>query len=213
MMAIRLVLADDHRIILEGLEQLFRRERDFEVVATCVTGDEALEAVRAFEPDILVLDVKMPKMDGLEVLRTLADAHVKTRVVFLTATLEDDAVIEAMELGVWGLVLKESASVALVDSVRKVTRGERALDPILVGRAVDRMSRRAVGMREVQQVLSPREQDVVRMVASGLRNKEIAQKLSITEGTVKFYLHAIYEKLEVHGRVELTLYAQEKGLV
>ncbi|HEY5610151.1 MAG TPA: response regulator transcription factor [Thermoanaerobaculia bacterium] len=212
-MAIRLVLADDHRIILEGLEQLFRRERDFEVVATCVTGDEALEAVRAFEPDILVLDVKMPKMDGLEVLRTLADAHVKTRVVFLTATLEDDAVIEAMELGVWGLVLKESASVALVDSVRKVTRGERALDPILVGRAVDRMSRRAVGMREVQQVLSPREQDVVRMVASGLRNKEIAQKLSITEGTVKFYLHAIYEKLEVHGRVELTLYAQEKGLV
>ena len=206
---VRIILADDHRIILDGLEQLFKRESDFEVLATCTNGEDALKAVRELRPDVLVLDVDMPRMDGLSVLRHIHEEQIATRVVLLTATVGDADVLEAMQLGAWGLVLKEAASVRLVQSVRAVHRGQRALDQTLVSRALEKVVRSEDGNR----LLSPRETDVVRMVAVGLRNKEIAHRLSISEGTVKSYLHAIYEKLDVHGRVELTLYAQENGLL
>jgi len=213
MIKTRLLLADDHRIILDGLEQLFRREGEFEIVETCTNGEDALRAVRQHLPDIIVLDIEMPKKDGLSVLREIHDEKLKTKVVLLTASLDDANVLLAMELGVWGLILKESASVSLVDAVRRVARGDRSLDPSLVNRAVERMSRKSHALKEVQQLLSPRETEVVKMVAIGHRNKEIALRLTITEGTVKFYLHSIYEKLGIQGRVELILYAQEKGLV
>jgi DNA-binding NarL/FixJ family response regulator len=210
-MNVRLVLADDHRIILEGLEQLFRREKDFEVVATATSGEEALRAVREHRPDILVLDIRMPKGDGLSVLRQIHAEKLQTRVVLLTATLDEDEMLEAMQNGVSGLVLKESAAVGLVQTVRRVQRGERALEPSMVSRALDRLAQRDEA-KKIVEVLSKRETEIVKMVAAGLRNKEIALKLSIGEGTVKTHLHTIYEKLGVHGRVELTMYAYERGL-
>ncbi len=211
-MTIRIVLADDHRIILEGLEQLFRREKDFEVVGTATNGEEALAAVRAKKPDLLVLDVNMPKGNGLWVLKQVHAEKLPTRVVLLTATVDDDDVLEAMQSGVSGLVLKEAAAVNLVDTVRKVQRGERALEPMLVSRALDRLSQREEA-KKIVEVLSRRETEIVKMVAAGLRNKEIAMKLSIGEGTVKTHLHTIYEKLGVHGRVELAMYALERGII
>ncbi len=212
-MTTKLVLADDHPIILEGLEQLFRRDKDFQVLATCTNGQETIAAVREHRPDVLVLDVRMPDGDGLTVLKQVHDERMPTRVVLLTASMEEDEVLQAMEHGVWGLVLKEAAAVSLVDCVRKVSRGERTLDQRLIVRALDRMLERQNGMRHAAEVLSRREAEIVKMVAAGMRNKEIATKLFIGEGTVKTHLHAIYKKLGVHGRVELTLYAQERGLV
>lgn len=211
-MTIRIVLADDHRIILEGLEQLFRREKDFEVVGTATNGEDALEAVRTKRPDQLVLDINMPKGNGLWVLKKVHTEKLPTRVVLLTATLDDDEVLEAMQSGVSGLVLKEAAAVNLVNTVRRVQRGERALEPMLVSRALDRLSQREEA-KKIVEVLSRRETEIVKMVAAGLRNKEIAMKLSIGEGTVKTHLHTIYEKLGVHGRVELTMYALERGII
>jgi DNA-binding NarL/FixJ family response regulator len=211
-MATTLVLADDHPIILEGLEQLFRRDKEFHVLATCNSGEHAIAAVREHRPDVIVLDVKMPNGDGLSVLKQIRDEHLPTRVILLTASMQEDEVIQAMESGVWGLVLKESAAVSLVDSVRKVLRGERALDQSLIIRALDRAVERQTGMRQAAEVLSRREAEIVKMVAAGMRNKEIANKLFIGEGTVKTHLHAIYKKLGVHGRVELTLYAREHGI-
>ena len=211
-MTVRLVLADDHRIILEGLEQLFRREKDFDVIATATTGEEALTAVRKHHPDVLVLDIRMPNGDGLSVLRQIHTEKLPTRVILLTATLDEDEVLEAMQHGVSGLVLKESAAVGLVQTVRRVQRGERALEPSLVSRALDRLAQRE-DAKKIAEVLSKRETEIVKMVAAGLRNKEIALKLSIGEGTVKTHLHTIYEKLGVHGRVELTMYAYERGLI
>jgi DNA-binding NarL/FixJ family response regulator len=208
----RLVIADDHPIILEGLAQLLSRQKDFCVVAAVTDGVQALDAVRQFSPDIIVLDVQMPRKDGLSVMREMNRDGLQTKVVLLTATLDDDGIAEAVELGAWGLVLKESAAVQLVDALRRVGMGLRALDPSLVASAAERSLRTRQARSEVESVLSPRETDVVRMVAKGLRNKEIANQLSITEGTVKSYLHSIYEKLGVKGRVELTLLAQEKGL-
>lgn len=212
-MSTTLVLADDHPIILEGLEQLFRRDKDFHILATCTTGREAIQAVRQHRPQVVVLDVRMPDGDGLSVLKQIHDEHLPTRVVLLTASMDDDEVVQAMEHGLWGLVLKEAAAVSLVDCVRKVVRGERALDQSLIVRALDRMLERQNGLRHAAEILSRREAEIVKMVAAGMRNKEIANKLFIGEGTVKTHLHAIYKKLGVHGRVELTLYAQERGLV
>lgn len=211
-MMIRLVLADDHRIILEGLEQLFRRERDFDVIATCTSGEEAIEATRKFKPDVLVLDLRMPRGDGLSVMRALRADGLPTRIVLLTASMEDDEVVEAVQLGVTGLVLKEAAAVKLVNCVRRVHAGERSLEPALVDRALNRVLKKQDAVR-LTESLSPRETEIVKMVAVGMRNKEIANKLDIGEGTVKSHLHAIYEKLGVHGRVELTMYAYERGMV
>jgi len=209
---IRLILADDHRIILEGLEQLFSRWEEFQVVATATNGEDALTAVRKHKPDVLVLDVQMPGRDGLSVLKQIHTEKIPTRVILLTATLDEDGVLDAMQGGVSGLVLKESAAQLLVQTVKRVMRGERALEPSLVSNALDRLAQRE-DARQIVEVLSKRETEIVKMVAGGLRNKEIADKLSIGEGTVKSHLHSIYEKLGVHGRVELTMYAYERGII
>lgn len=212
-MPIRLVLADDHPIVLEGLEQLFRLEPDFAVVARCRDGDETLRALRLHRPDILVLDIRMPRRDGLEVLRTLHEEGLATRVVLLTAALHEDQLVEALHLGVGGVVLKEMAPQLLVDAVREIHAGGRWLDKGSVNRALDKLLQREAESRQAAEALTPRELEIVRMVASGLRNRAIAERLFISEGTVKIHLHNIYQKIEVNGRLELAVYAQSRGLV
>jgi DNA-binding NarL/FixJ family response regulator len=208
---IRIVIADDHRIILEGLEQLFRRERDFQVLTTCTTGQTAIEALRHHLPDVAVVDVQMPDGGGLSVLEAVRSENLPTKVVLLTAMLEDDKAVRAIDLGVHGIVLKESAAIMLVDCVRRVCAGARVLDQSVVNRAVYRMMERKDAIA-LARTLSPRETEIVKMIAVGLRNKEIALRLSIGEGTVKTHLHTIYRKLGVEGRVELALYAVEHGI-
>ena len=210
---IRLVIADDHRMILEGLEQLFRREDDFQVMGTATNGEDAIAQVRRHRPDVLVLDVHMPRGDGLWVLRQLQILKLPTSVILLTANLEEEEVVEAVQAGIRGLVLKEAAAVSLVECARKVAAGVRVLDNALVSRALDHVLKREAAAKEISAMLSPRETDIVKMVATGMRNKEIANRLAIGEGTVKSHLHAIYEKLGVHGRVELARYAYQRGLV
>lgn len=212
-MPIRLVLVDDHPIILAGLEMLFGMEKDFQVLARCVNGEEALQAVRQHRPDILILDIQMPGKDGLAVLREMREDNLPTRVVLLTVAMDEDETLEAIRLGVRGVVLKEMAPQMLVQCVRKVHAGDQWLERRSFGRALEKLLRREAGGREVAGVLTPREIEIVRMVAAGLRNREIADHLFISEGTVKMHLHHIYEKLRLNGRVELTAYAQEKGII
>jgi len=209
---IRVVVADDHPIVLEGLSQLFALEKEFEVVERCHDGEEALRAVARLQPDVLVLDVRMPGRDGMEVLRELAAQKSPTHVVLLTAEINDNEVLEAVRLGVCAIVLKETASQTLVKAARAASRGEQTLDDRSLRRALDHLLRREAGAAAVRQMLTPREVDVVRMVATGLRNKQIAEALSISEGTVKIHLHSIYAKLGVSGRVELILYARDHAL-
>ncbi len=212
-MPIGLVLADDHPIILDGLDHLFRQEGDFKVLARCRDGEETLQAVRKHRPDVLILDLRMPGKDGLAVLREVRKEKLPTRVVLLTAEMSDAEALEAIRLRVNGVVLKEMAPQLLVKCIRKVHAGGQWWEKRSLGRAMETMLRREAGEREIAGVLTPRELQIVRLVASGLHNKEIADKLGISEGTVKIHLHHIYEKLHVDGRLELTLYAQDKGLV
>jgi DNA-binding NarL/FixJ family response regulator len=211
--AIRLVLADDHPIVLDGLETLFRLEPDFQIAARCVSGEEAVVAVRRHQPDVLILDIHMPRKDGLAVLRDLRREKLPTKVVLLAAVLEEEEVLEALRLDVRGMVLKELAPQMVVQCVRKVHAGERWLEKHAVTRVVDSLLRREAGEREAANVLTPREIEMVGMVARGLRNKEMSERLAISEGTVKIHLHHIYRKLKVENRVELILYAQSKRLV
>jgi DNA-binding NarL/FixJ family response regulator len=210
---IRLVLGDDHPIVLDGLENLFRLEPDFRVVARCVNGEECLLAVHRHEPDVLVLDIRMPRKDGLAVLRELHREKHPVKVVLLAAALEEDEVLEALRLGVRGMVLKELAPQMVVQCVRKVYAGEQWLEKQAFGRALETLLRREAGEREAGSVLTPRELEMVGMVARGLRNKEMSTRMNISEGTVKIHLHHIYRKLKVDSRVDLILYAQAKGLV
>jgi DNA-binding NarL/FixJ family response regulator len=211
-MAIRLVIADDHPLILDGLEQLLRLEPDFSVLARCANGAEALAAVNAHVPDILVLDLQMPGLDGLAVLQALEQEPVAPRVVVLTAALDDEQIVAALRHGVRGVVLKSMAPNLLLRCLRKVHAGERWLEHQSTGLAIDRLLLREAGAREAAGLLTARETEIVRMVSSGMRNREIAAQLVVTEGTVKTHLHNIYEKLGVDSRLELTEWAQRRGL-
>ena len=212
-MRIRVILVDDHPIVLQGLEQLFRRHDDFDVVAACADAGEAVRAAAEGHPDVVVTDLRMPHQSGLELLAVLRRDHPACRVVLLTAAISDAEVAEAIKLGATGLVMKDSAPQQLVDCVRRVHRGEECLASDTVSRALKAVLERETMRGALSRTLTPREVEIVRMVAQGLKNRAIGERLAISEATVKVHLHNIYEKLGVTGRLELLLFAQQKGLV
>ena len=209
-MPVRIVLADDHPIVLGGLEQLLSMESDLAVVARARTGDEALTAMRHEHPDLVIADLSMPGLSGIDVLR---ESGATTKLILLTARIQPDEVLEAMRLGVAGIILKESAALQIIDCIRAVLAGDQWIDPIVGRRTLDGVLRRQAGAERVANVLTAREVEVVRLVAGGLRNKEIADSLSISEGTVKAHLRAIFEKLGVASRARLIVYARENGVL
>lgn len=206
---IRVAFIDDHPIVLDGLEQLFRLQPDMTVVAKCRNADDGLRLVRAEQLDVLVLDLLMPGATGLDLLRALAETPV--RVVLLTAVADDEQLLEAIRLGARGVVLKDMAPELLLDAVREVHSGAQWFDRGLGGRALPKLLSRVTRGGDALS-LSARERDITRLVARGLRNRSIADRLSISEGTVKVHLHKIYEKLDVNSRVELANYARDHGL-
>lgn len=209
---IRIVLVDDHPIVLDGLEQLFALERDFEVVARCQDGEEALREILEKRPDLVILDLRLPRLDGLAVLVRLREERSRTRALLLTAAIDNAQVIEALRLGARGLVLKEMAPEMVVQAARRIHAGGQWLDPVLVSHAMDDLALRGLPPGGEGQALTPREREIVARVTRGLRNRAIAEELGISEGTVKLHLHHVYEKLGLTGRMDLLLYAQKHGL-
>ena len=207
-MAIRIVLIDDHPMVLKGLEQLLQLNEDFEVVATCGTAAEGLQSVEALRPDVLLLDLKLPGEDGLSVLRRL-DPAAAPAVVVVTASQDEDDLITAARLGARGIILKAMAPRVLEDCIRTVHAGGRAL--VVDGLDLsDRLAQRQDVETELEKVLTPRELEIVRLVAARLDNQEIAARLSISVGTVKIHLHHVFDKLQLRGRRDLQLYLREK---
>ena len=204
-MSIRLVLADDHPIVLDGLAQLLRLAPDMDVVARASNGVEALRAVRRHNPDILVLDLHMPMMDGLAVVRAMAHEALPTKIVVLTG-FGGDNTVEAIELGVRGVVLKEMAPALLVRAVREVYEGRTWIERDAVPRVVDRLRHRSIAEGEIAATLTPRELEIARMIVKGLPTRVVAERMKITEGTAKLHLHHVYEKLGLTGRFELMQY-------
>jgi len=212
-MTIRVLIADSHPILLNGLENLFAEIPDIQVVGRCLDGGTTLEKVRALLPDILLLDIRMPVKNGIEVAREMQYENLPTRVVVLTAELDENQLLDAIRAGVQGIILKEMDPNLFIQCIRKVYSGEQWLERGSTKLALVKMLRMEAGTRELLEHLTPREIELVKMVAQGFQNKSIAAQLFISEGTVKSHLHKVYEKLNLHGRLSLLRYAQQKGLV
>jgi two-component system nitrate/nitrite response regulator NarP len=201
----RILLADDHPMIRTALEVLLR-DSEYEIVATAGTGEAALAEVDRLQPDILLLDLQMPGGSGMDVLRRIRADKRPLRVVLLTAAIDDYALLEAKSLKVQGIVLKNSDPAYLLDCLDNVRHGRTWFDPELAQRARQiAKSRKQDGRAS----LAPRERQLIGFVRKGLRNREIAEQLGVTEGTVKVYLHAVFEKLGVSSRTELAIRADE----
>lgn len=211
-MAISLVAADAQPVFLLGLTQLFASQPGISLAAYCVTAQKARQAILQHHPDILLLDLNLPDQDGLRLVRELRNDGVAVKTIILTAALNDEQAIEALRLGVQGVVLKNMPIPLLLQCIQKVAAGGQWLEKKSIGHAFETMLRREAGARRVATILTDRETEIMCLVAEGLSNRQIADKLILSLGTVKIHLHNIYGKLGVKNRVDLTLYAQSKGL-
>jgi DNA-binding NarL/FixJ family response regulator len=210
---IQLVLADEHPLMLDGLARLFASERDMTVVAQTGTADDALHAVARHRADVLVMDVRLRGIRAADVLRQVARDHPTTAVAVYTAAVTRSEMLEVVRLGVRGIVLKEMPPRFLVNCVRAIHAGRYWLEKDLATQAVEALLRHQAGARRLGHLLSDREIEIASAVAGGLRNRAIADRLNISEGTVKAHLHNIYRKVGVDGRHALVAYATEHGLL
>jgi DNA-binding NarL/FixJ family response regulator len=201
---IRVVIADDHTIVRSGLDQLLATAGDIELVGSAADGAEAVAVVDAFRPDVVLMDLSMPVMDGTEATRRIVAAHPDVRVVVLTSFADDRHIADAIDAGAIGYVLKHADPDELIGAVRAAAAGDAPLDP-KAARVLLETHRRPNRQGE----LSPREEEVLRLVAQGLANKLIARRLSISERTVKAHLTNIFNRLGVSDRTQAALWARE----
>jgi len=212
--AVRILLADDHPIFRDGVRKLLESDDTVTIVGEASNGVECIQMLAKLKPDILLLDLRMPEKDGLTVLEEVNFDTLSTRVIVLTATEDDNDVVRAVRLGARGVVLKQSATDLLLKSIEKVHGGEIWLDKRMtqeVMRAFTKSSES--GPRREKPLLSDREREIVGLVAQGFRNREIGEKLFISEQTVKNHLHNIFDKLGVSDRLELALYALHHRII
>lgn len=199
----RLLLADDHPMIRAALDVLLR-DTDFEIVGMVGSGEATLQSVEELQPDLLLLDIQMPGGTGIDVLRRLRAAKSQLPVILLTAAIDDAALLEAKALKVQGIVLKNSDPAYLLDCLESVRNGRVWMDTELAARV------RQLGARAARRIaLAPRERQLIGFIRKGMRNRDIAEELGVTEGTVKAYLHAIFDKVGVNNRTELAIRADE----
>ena len=207
---IRLLIADDHPIIVAGLKMLLRGT-EYEVVCEVADGEDVLAAVADGRPDIVLLDQQMPNKSGIEIYEALRASGDRTPVVLLTGNITEDSAMAAIESGIDGLVFKYTAPDQLVTCLHEVREGRRWIDQGLLRRALDRALEHKEKAAFLSR-LSPREQEIVRLLAAGLRNDEIGERLGITLGTVKVHLHNVYGKLGLSDRTDLMQLIRDSGL-
>lgn len=204
---INVLVADDHPFLRAGLEAVLRAA-GMAVVASVGDGDAALAAIAADDPDVVVLDVAMPGRDGVATLAAMRERGDTRPVVILTASIDDQQLLAAIHHGASGIALKEDAEDFLIDCIRSASAGQQTMDPRLAERIRDLAS----GDKPARRIdaLGRREREIVERVARGLRNRQIGAELSMSEGSIKVYLHTIFEKLEVRSRTELAILYHEE---
>ena len=211
-MSLRIVVVDDHLIVLDGLRRMIETEPGWKVVATCRSAVHAMEVVAAEPVDLVVLDLRMPEMSGLDFVRRVRRDQPDLALVILTADISDGDLAEASRHRVNGIVLKEQAPTVLLDCIRAVVAGGTYFIDESLNAALDRIRTRDVERDSILQALTPREIEVSRLAAAGFRSREIGAELGISPGTVKLHLHSIYRKLDITTRVELANLSQRLQL-
>jgi two-component system, NarL family, nitrate/nitrite response regulator NarL len=214
--ATRIVIADDHPIFRDGLKRLLEAEREFKIVGEACDGVEAVKLARQLKPEVLLLDLAMPRRPGLEALREISSDPSSVRVILLTAAAERQQIVEALQLGARGVVLKDSATQILLKSIRAVMSGEYWVGRESVSNLVQYLrtliDSSNTHPRQKKYGLTPRELEIISAVVAGYANKEIAQHFKISEDTVKHHLSNIFDKLGVSTRLELALFAVNQSL-
>lgn len=209
MNGIRVVLVDDHRIVRQGLRSILEPDPRFKVVGEAGNGADALQIVAEQQPDVVLLDLKLPDMGGVELCQRIAQAHPKTAVLILTAFIDRHLVNACLQAGAQGYLVKDAENLHLREHLLSVVEGHAALDP----RAADVLTEFVRQNNQPPQMLSLREVSVLHLIAQGLTNKEIGGQLHLSENTVKGYVKDILAKLGVHNRIEAVLLAKERGLI
>ena len=212
---IRLLIADDHLIIRQGLRLILETEDDFEIIAEASDGAEAVQLCEHHKPDVVLMDLRMPGMDGLTAIEKLRENQPEIAVVILTTFNEDELMLRGLQAGARGYLLKDTDRIALFDTIRAAARGETLLKPEIMARVLALASGRdKTGFKSSTTVeLTEREMEVLTAVAKGERSKEVAYQLGISERTVKAHLASIYEKLGVDSRAGAISVAMQKGLL
>jgi DNA-binding NarL/FixJ family response regulator len=212
----RVVIVDDHTLFRDGLRTILGMEDDFEVIADVESAEDIVELMWETKPDVLLLDIRMPQGSGLDAVPAVVRISPNTCVIVLTACDEIEEHVRAFKLGARGVVLKDSARQTLVHAIRSVCRGETWMDPRMRGVLVAELARSGSGeeslMIDRDDGLTDRELEIVRLVAAGKKNKEVAEMLSISERTVRTNLTSVFQKLGVRDRIGLVMYALRHGL-
>ena len=209
---IRIIVADDHPVVRDGLIAILSTQPDFDIVGKASTGGEAVDQTEALKPDVLLLDLEMPEMDGVEALRHLRDSHSSVRALVFTAFDTDERIVGAVQAGAQGYLLKGAPREEIFNAIRVVHAGGSLLQPIVASKLLRQVVQDQSGHANPD-ALTPREQNVLQLLAQGLQNKEIAAQLVITERTVKFYVSSILSKLGAGNRTEAVTIAVQRGLV
>lgn len=204
---IRIVIVDDHPVVRDGLRGMLAGEPDLEVVADAANGREAIDRVRTFEPDVVLMDLRMPELDGVQAIRALQQRGTTARVLVLTTYDTDRDVVAAIDAGATGYLLKDTPREQLFKAIRAAARGEQRVAPSVA----DHLASRKGGRRT--ELLSPRELEILRHIATGATNQQIARRLFISEATVKTHLQHTYEKLAVSDRAAAVATAYDRGLL
>jgi DNA-binding NarL/FixJ family response regulator len=204
---IRLLIVDDHPVVRDGLRGMFAGEEGFEVVSEAENGADAVSRAQAFQPDVVLMDLRMPEMDGVTAIRRMGEIGLKARVLVLTTYDTDSDVVPAIEAGATGYLLKDSPRDELLRAVRSAAAGDAVLSPSVAARLLDQVRQPA------RETVSQRELEVLQLVASGSSNREVAEQLFISEATVKTHLLHIYDKLGVNDRAAAVAAAFERGVL
>ena len=215
MKKIRILLADDHTVVRKGLRLLLENEPGFEVVADAATGREAVSLAEQYEPDVVVMDIAMPILNGIEAARQIGGKLIRAAIVFLSMHSDESYVLRALKAGARAYLLKDSAEQDLINAIRAVTEGKSFFSPaiskMLVEDYMRQMQRRRID--DSYDLLTPREREILQLLAEGKNNKEVAAFLNLSLYTVETHRSNIFQKLNLHSGAELILYAIRKGVI
>lgn len=211
-MSVKIMITDDHSMIREGLKNLLELDGDIEVIAEAVDGEDCLAKLEHYRPDVLLLDINMPKKNGLEVLKTLKASRSKIKVLVLTVHNETEYLMKAVDIGINGYVLKDSESSELKKAIFAIANGETYIQPSLIPALNSKMIEKNEDELKIDN-LTKRELEVLRLLAVGMYNKEVAEKLDISERTVKNHVSNIFKKLEVTDRTQAAVFAIRNNLI
>jgi len=209
--AIRVLIADDHALVRMGIQALIETEPGIEVIAEATNGEEALRQAKMLEPDVILLDLVMPLMDGIEAIRQILEHRPATRILVLTSFATDDKLFPAIKAGAIGYLLKDSPPAELIRAIRQVVQGESSLHPAIARRVLQELAKPSE-QQPTSDPLTARELDVLRLIARGLNNDDIASTLVISEATARTHVSNILSKLQLASRTQAALYALREGL-